>query len=80
MIPPKSDPRWKEIVLDDTVYNFHALPTMLLMMRIKLLVKDRTPQKIDEAIDIVYDFFSKNSKVVFNDIKLLFEKMNKGDM
>ena len=42
------------------------------MMRIRLLAKDRTPQKIEEAIDIAHDFFSKNSVVVEADIRLLF--------
>lgn len=80
MIPPKSDPLWKKIILEDEVYNFHALPTKMLMMRVKLLARDRTPQKVDEAIDVAYDFFSKNSKVVVQDIKLLFEKLSEGSV
>jgi hypothetical protein len=80
MIPPKSDPRWKKIILEDEVYNFHALPTKMLMMRVKLLARDRTPQKIEEAIDVAHDFFSKNSKVVVQDIKLLFEKISEGSL
>lgn len=80
MIPPKSDPRWKKIILEDEVYNFHALPTKMLMMRVKLLARDRTPQKIEEAIDVAHDFFSKNSKVVVKDISLLFDKLSKGDL
>lgn len=80
MIPPKSDPRWKKIILEDEVYNFHALPTKMLMMRVKLLARDRTPQKIEEAIDVAHDFFSKNSKIVVQDIKLLFEKISEGSL
>ena len=44
------------------------------MMRIRLLVQDGTPQKIDEAIDIAFDFFTKAKNLVSDDIKLLFEK------
>lgn len=74
MVPPKTDPRWKQIVVDKETPNFSALPTKMLMMRIRLLAKDNTPQKIDEAIDIAYDFFSKNALVVQHDIELLFGK------
>lgn len=71
-IPPRADPRWREIVIDNKIREFCALPTKMLMMRIHLLVRDGRPQKIDEAIDILFDFFSKNSNVVLQDIELLF--------
>jgi hypothetical protein len=73
MVPPKDDPRWKQIVLDEKKYNFSALPTKMLMMRLRLLTKDNTPQKIEEAIDIIHDFFSKNVHVLQPDICMLFE-------
>jgi hypothetical protein len=72
MIPPKTDQRWKLLVIGDTNPEFSALPTKMLMMRLRLLAKDRTPQKVDEAITIAYDFFSKNASIVTADIELLF--------
>ena len=80
MIPPKNDPRWKNLVLDDQISNFQALPTKMLMMRVRILARDKTPQKVEEAIDIAYDFFSKNSNIVLNDIALLFGNVEKGDL
>ena len=80
MIPPKNDPRWKNLVLDDQISNFQALPTKMLMMRLRILARDKTPQKVEEAIDIAYDFFSKNSNIVLSDIDLLFGSMEKGDL
>lgn len=74
MVPSKSDPRWKQIVIGDDALNFQALPTKMLMMRIRVLAKDKTPQKIEEAIEIAYDFFSQNSNILYNDIVLLFGK------
>jgi hypothetical protein len=80
MIPPKNDPRWKNLVLDDQISNFQALPTKMLMMRVRILARDKTPQKVEEAIEIAYDFFSKNSNIVVNDIALLFGDSEKGDL
>ena len=80
MIPPKNDPRWKTLVLDDQISNFQALPTKMLMMRVRILARDKTPQKVEEAIEIAYDFFSKNSNIVVNDIALLFGDSEKGDL
>jgi len=78
MIPPKTDPRWKKIVLEDEISNFQALPTKMLMMRVRILARDKTPQKVEEAIEIAFDFFSKNSNIVLSDIALLFGTTEKG--
>lgn len=78
MIPSKSDPRWKQIVIGDDALNFQALPTKMLMMRVRVLARDKTPQKIEEAIEIAYDFFSQNSNILYNDIVLLFGKTSEG--
>jgi len=80
MIPPKSDPRWKQIIIGDDSLNFQALPTKMLMMRVRVLARDKTPQKIDEAIAIAHDFFSQNSNIVYNDIVLLFGKISEGEL
>lgn len=74
MLPLKKDPRWKEVVIDENIPNFSALPTKMMMMRVRLLAKDKTPQKIQEAIDIAFDFFSKNAMILQYDIDLLFNE------
>jgi hypothetical protein len=71
MVPPKSDPRWRTIVSGHESPNFAALPTKMLMMRIRLLTMDRTPQRIEEAVEIAYDFFQKNAAAVKSDIERL---------
>ncbi len=75
MIPPKSDPRWEQIVLGNEVFNVQALPAKMLMMRVRLLARDRTPQKIESAIEIAFEFFSRNEKILIDDIKNIFEPL-----
>lgn len=72
MIPPKTDERWQKIIENVESYTFAALPTKMLMMRVKLLAKDNTPQKIEEAISVAHDFFIENYNYVKSDIELLF--------
>jgi hypothetical protein len=76
MIPPKSDPCWEQIVLGEDSFQVQALPAKMLMMRVRLLAKDRTPQKIALAIEIAHDFFSKNSDILSADIKNIFKSIN----
>lgn len=78
MIPVKSDPIWRTIILDTRKREFTALPTKMLMMRVALMISDGTPEKIDEAISIAYDFFQKNQKIVKKDIELLFGIIDEG--
>lgn len=80
MIPEKSDPRWKEIILGNDSLNFQALPTKMLMMRVRILARDKTPQKVEEAIEIAHDFFSKNASIVLRDISLLFGKSSEDSL
>lgn len=77
MIPPKSDQIWRQIVTDKAVREYTALPTKMLMMRVQMLVRDGRPQKIQEAIDTAYNFFSTNAHVVQQDVKLLFGETKK---
>jgi len=72
MLPPKSDPIWKEIILSSHDLKLKALPSQMLMMRVRLLAKDRTPQKIEEAISIAYSFFETNQLIVQEDIATIF--------
>lgn len=80
MIPPKTDTRWKKIVLGDEVIKLQALPAKMLMMRVRLLARDKTPQKVEEAIGIAHDFFCQNSSILLDDIALLFGKSGEGEL
>ncbi len=72
MLPPKTDPRWKKIAMDPTAVAMTALPSRMLMMRIKQINPGNDPKKLEEAIGIAYEFFQKNQNIVAQDIKLLF--------
>lgn len=72
MLPAKEDPKWQMLILSTSVPELKALPTKMLLMRVRLLAKDRTPQKIEEAINIAYDFFHANSLIIRDDIITLF--------
>jgi len=73
MIPPKSSPVWVEVVDTTKEYNLAGLATKMLLMRVRLMTKN-DPSKIPEAIDVAYEFFSKNSELVQDDIKIIFGK------
>lgn len=74
MIPPKSDPIWKEIVDNTEDLMISALPTKMLFMRVKMLRRSGTSKSLSEAIDAAYDFFSKNEDAVKEDVAVVFAK------
>ncbi len=71
MIPGKNDPRWRKLAQDPEQFKskISALPTKMLLSGLKIKSKSRSA---DELIDIAYDFFVKNERVVADDIKAIF--------
>lgn len=76
MIPPKTDPVWREIVDRTEDYEVSALPTKMLFMRIKLLRYSGTSQSMTDAVNAAFDFFSKNEEAVRDDIEIVFGRQN----
>lgn len=76
MIPPKTDPIWREIVDRTEDYEVSSLPTKMLFMRIKMLRHNGTSQSMTDAINAAFDFFSKNREAVRDDIEVVFGKQN----
>lgn len=79
LIPEKSDPIWKKIVLNCDKLLFKALATKLVMMRVKMIIdidseNEIYDKRIQLSIEVAYDFFSKNKNIVQDDIKYLFNK------
>ena len=72
MIPPKTDKIWRILILGEKIYDLKSLPTKMLLMRIRLLARDQTSEKMTEAISIAHDFFSKNHLVLQDDINTIF--------
>lgn len=75
MIPEKNDSRWKDIVTTTTAFPLQGLAAKMLLMRVRTMTKlDPTPAQINEAIKIIYDFFSKNEETLKYDLEILFKK------
>lgn len=75
MIPGKNDPRWKEVVSGSKEYNISGLATKMLLMRVRTLVKtSSSPEKVNEAIDIAHDFFTKNEEMAKSDLEIILGK------
>lgn len=75
MVPDKTHPIWKKIVLNSDSYVFSALATKLMMMQVKIIVEHENNQKednIQQAIDIAYEYFKKNQSILKEDINYLF--------
>ena len=73
MLPPKEDPRWQKLVVDQSEFPLQALATKMLLTRVRLLVGGNpSSEKIMEAVTIAYEFFKKNEHSVSSDIKCIF--------
>ncbi|CAN5699531.1 hypothetical protein BH10BDE1_BH10BDE1_02060 [soil metagenome] len=72
MIPEKSDPVWKQIIVQAENFEFTALPTKMLFMRIRLIRMQPSEQNLESAIASAYEFFSKNQNEVHDDLEVLF--------
>jgi len=75
MIPTKQSPIWKKIVDSQIDFHLSGLATKMLLTRVRLMTKN-DPEKISEAIDIAHDFFTRNEKLVSDDVKKIFAKVN----
>lgn len=80
MLPSKEHPLWKKVVENPDGVSFKCLPTQMLMMRIRMLQIEATPQRRQEALDLVYEFFSKNETAVETDIQILTERFLKDEL
>ncbi len=73
MLPDKSDQRWKELVTGKKKYTFKSLPTKILLGRVVLRAEmDTSPENVTKCVNEVYDYFTKNIKIVENDLKQIF--------
>lgn len=73
MLPPKSHPRWKELVCGKTRVNFSLLATKFFMARVTGAARNNpSPENISRLIDEAYSFFSKNEKFALKDIESIF--------
>lgn len=70
MIPPREDPRWRKFVLSDDGFDFDELVTQLMYSRICLVLQaDKSEAAVQAAISLAHEYFHKNEKIAFNDLK-----------
>lgn len=75
MLPPKSHPRWKELVRGKLKKDItpHFLATQFFLTRVmNVAARDPSPGRIASLIDEAYAFFEKNEKLVKIDIVAIF--------
>jgi hypothetical protein len=72
MIPPKSDPKWKRLVTGNEQYALTGLAARMMLTRARLMAAKRDERTLQEAIDVAYEYFSKNSEAARDDIRALF--------
>ena len=74
MLPPKSHPRWKELVCGKlSKLSFNFIATKFFITRVTGVSKnDPRPETISRLIDEAYAFFLKNERLVEKDIQAIF--------
>ncbi|MDR3518169.1 MAG: hypothetical protein P4M00_20410 [Azospirillaceae bacterium] len=74
MLPPKSHPRWKELVCGKLPkISFAFLATKFFITRVTGVARnDPSPETISSLIDESYAFFQKNERLVEIDIVAIF--------
>lgn len=74
MLPPKSHPRWKELVCGKLrKVPFSFLATKFFITRVTgVAMNDPSPETIFRLIDEAYAFFQKNERLVEKDIVAIF--------
>lgn len=74
MIPPKSDPRWKQLLTGDLQHSFAAASAAMCVSRNRRrLLQDSSAEAVQKGVDDVHAFFSKFESIVADDLKAIFE-------
>jgi hypothetical protein len=74
VIPPKSDPRWRLLVLGNREYQLKGLASRMMLTRVRLMGSRHDERSLAEAIDTAYDFFARNLEAVRDDIQTIFDE------
>lgn len=73
MIPPKTDPRWRALVQTNTDYGLKGLATRMMLTRARLMGSKKDEQSLKAAIDVAFDFFTKNADTARDDVSAIFK-------
>jgi hypothetical protein len=73
VLPPTSDPRWRDVVTGKKKVPFDLLPLRMLMIGIRYSTRtDPSDKNVDECVMEVYNFFEANSMSAQKDIGNIF--------
>jgi hypothetical protein len=70
MVPPKTDPRWRKLVTAKVKPPVTGFVTKMLFSRVAVLCTRNDEGSIQEAIQILHEYFSKNEVAAAGDLKL----------
>ncbi len=72
-LPPKSDPRWRDIATGKLTKPWQSLALKIMITRIGSSVKaDPSDANTQKGADEIYDFFAKNMKIAQADLQSIF--------
>nr|WP_320131064.1 hypothetical protein [uncultured Holophaga sp.] len=69
-IPPKTDPRWRALVVSQHEFQFKVLATKIAFNRIKRVAGQGGEASIQQAIELCHEYFTKNEKIAAGDLEL----------
>lgn len=72
MIPPKIDPRWRALVQGTTDYALKSLATRMMLTRARLMGSRKDETSVKAAIDVAFDYFTKNQETARDDVRAIF--------
>ena len=73
MLPPKTHPRWKDLVRGRLNVSFTLLATQFFITRVTGRARiDPSNENIERLVDEAYAFFKKNEGLAQKDIQAIF--------
>jgi len=73
MVPPKTDPKWTKLISNLDKFRVTQLVTRMFFVQLKLITTwGESAENKQKALNLAYDFFTKNETYVKDDIKLIF--------
>lgn len=70
MVPPRSDPRWRKLVTAKVRPQITGFVTKMVFTRVAVLSTRGDERSIQEAIQIVHEYFSQNEVAAAADLRL----------
>lgn len=73
VLPPVSDPHWRDLVMGNISKAWELLALKIMMTRIVAACKaDPSAATVEKYTKEVHDFFEKNMKLAQNDLHAIF--------